>query len=230
MFADVRSQIQLAWAEIKKKSEKIGGMEAVEAGFFCLILNQVSIGLEADFSVLWLKDQFGSLQSFGLQGDIQNDIPGFVLIVQDDNRSGRYEQTSFDRLKSSRIIRDEVGSSGTISTESVNWEVRPRMKFGWTVQRNVDFDNFSVSNLISISENLVSFCSVVFYVIMDLPDSYMTDGQSTNQAAPVNSTAPVVGFDTISQFATLVAQMMSETQNIISAVRYEDIDRHLQCF
>ncbi|KAI0493914.1 hypothetical protein KFK09_024041 [Dendrobium nobile] len=31
---EIRRQIQLAWAEIKKKSEKIGGMEAVEAGFF----------------------------------------------------------------------------------------------------------------------------------------------------------------------------------------------------
>ncbi|XP_028548321.1 uncharacterized protein LOC114578905 [Dendrobium catenatum] len=58
----------------------------------------------------------------------------------------------------------------------------------------------------------------------------MTDGQSANQAAPVGSTAPVAGADTLSQFATLVAQMMSETQSRASTVRSDDIDRHLQMF
>ncbi|XP_028550719.1 uncharacterized protein LOC114579636 [Dendrobium catenatum] len=58
----------------------------------------------------------------------------------------------------------------------------------------------------------------------------MTDGQSDDQAAPVGSTAPVVGADTLSQFASLVAQMMSETQSRTSTVRSEDIDRHLQLF
>ncbi|XP_020672656.1 uncharacterized protein LOC110092439 [Dendrobium catenatum] len=65
---------------------------------------------------------------------------------------------------------------------------------------------------------------------MDLPDPDMTDGQSASQAAPVNSSAPVVGSDTVSQFTTLVAQMMSETQNRVSAVRSEDVDKHLQMF
>ncbi|KAI0503936.1 hypothetical protein KFK09_014882 [Dendrobium nobile] len=45
------------------------------------------------------------------------------------------------------------------------------------------------------------------------PDPDMTDGQSASQAAPVGSTAPVADADTLSQFATLVAQMMSETQS-----------------
>ncbi|XP_020702857.1 uncharacterized protein LOC110114348 [Dendrobium catenatum] len=58
----------------------------------------------------------------------------------------------------------------------------------------------------------------------------MTDGQSASQAAPVNSTAPVVGSDTVSQFSMLVAQMMSETQNRASTVRSKDVDRHLQIF
>ncbi|KAI0500013.1 hypothetical protein KFK09_018221 [Dendrobium nobile] len=62
------------------------------------------------------------------------------------------------------------------------------------------------------------------------PDPDMTDGQSDDQAAPVGSTAPVVGADTLSQFASLVAQMMSETQSRASTVRSEDIDRHLQLF
>ncbi|XP_020704241.1 uncharacterized protein LOC110115363 [Dendrobium catenatum] len=46
----------------------------------------------------------------------------------------------------------------------------------------------------------------------------------------MNSSAPVVGSYTVSQFATLVAQMMSEIQNTVSAVRSEDVDRHLQMF
>ncbi|XP_020681198.1 uncharacterized protein LOC110098647 [Dendrobium catenatum] len=65
---------------------------------------------------------------------------------------------------------------------------------------------------------------------MDLPDPDMTDGQSASQATLVNSTTPVVGSDTVSQFATLVAQMMIETQNRASTVRSADIDRHLQMF
>ncbi|KAI0491606.1 hypothetical protein KFK09_025866 [Dendrobium nobile] len=65
---------------------------------------------------------------------------------------------------------------------------------------------------------------------MDQPDPDMTDGQSSSQAAPVGSTAPVAGADTLSQFATLVAQMMSETQSRASTVRSEDIDRHQQLF
>ncbi|XP_028554262.1 uncharacterized protein LOC114580543 [Dendrobium catenatum] len=58
----------------------------------------------------------------------------------------------------------------------------------------------------------------------------MADGQSASQAAPMNSFAPVVGSDTVSQFATLITQMMSETQNRVSAVRFKDVDRHLQMF
>ncbi|XP_028550077.1 uncharacterized protein LOC114579490 [Dendrobium catenatum] len=67
----------------------------------------------------------------------------------------------------------------------------------------------------------------MFSVIMDLPDPDMTDGQSASQAAPVGSTAPVVGSDTLLQFATLIAQMMSETQSRASTVRSEDMDKHL---
>ncbi|KAI0531153.1 hypothetical protein KFK09_000706 [Dendrobium nobile] len=63
-----------------------------------------------------------------------------------------------------------------------------------------------------------------------IPDPDMTDGQSASQAAPVGSTAPVAGADTLAQFATLVAQMMSETQSRAVTVRSEDIDRHLQLF
>ncbi|XP_020684310.1 uncharacterized protein LOC110100931, partial [Dendrobium catenatum] len=58
----------------------------------------------------------------------------------------------------------------------------------------------------------------------------MRDGQSASQAAPVGSITPVVDADTLSQFATLVAQMMSETHSRASTVRSEDIDRHLQIF
>ncbi|XP_028557090.1 vesicle-associated membrane protein-associated protein C16G5.05c-like [Dendrobium catenatum] len=60
---------------------------------------------------------------------------------------------------------------------------------------------------------------VLFYVIMDLPDPDMTNGQSASQAAPVSSSTPVVGSYTLSQFAILVAQMMSETQCKASTVR-----------
>ncbi|KAI0512356.1 hypothetical protein KFK09_012995 [Dendrobium nobile] len=42
--------------------------------------------------------------------------------------------------------------------------------------------------------------------------------------------SPVAGADTLSQFATLVAQMMSETQSRVVTVRSDDIDRHLQMF
>ncbi|XP_028549050.1 uncharacterized protein LOC114579240 [Dendrobium catenatum] len=58
----------------------------------------------------------------------------------------------------------------------------------------------------------------------------MTDGQSASQASPMSSTAPVVGSDTLSQFATLVAQMMCETQSRVSTIRSEDVDRHIQMF
>ncbi|PKU67984.1 hypothetical protein MA16_Dca007019 [Dendrobium catenatum] len=44
-------------------------------------------------------------------------------------------------------------------------------------------------------------------------DPDMTDGQSASQAAPVNSFILIVGSDTVSQFAMLVAQMMSKTHN-----------------
>ncbi|XP_020681782.1 uncharacterized protein LOC110099088, partial [Dendrobium catenatum] len=62
------------------------------------------------------------------------------------------------------------------------------------------------------------------------PDPDMTDGQSSSQALPVGSTSPVAGADTLSQFATLVAQMMSETQSRVFTVRSDDLDRHLQLF
>ncbi|KAL0911823.1 hypothetical protein M5K25_019990 [Dendrobium thyrsiflorum] len=48
----------------------------------------------------------------------------------------------------------------------------------------------------------------IFYVIMDPPDPDMTDGQSASQAAPIYSTAPIVGSNKVSQFATLIAKMM----------------------
>ncbi|XP_028554454.1 uncharacterized protein LOC110107285 [Dendrobium catenatum] len=56
---------------------------------------------------------------------------------------------------------------------------------------------------------------IPFCVIMDLLDPDMIDGQSASQAAPMSSTAPV---------------MMSETQNRVSTVRFEDADIHLQMF
>ncbi|XP_028550825.1 uncharacterized protein LOC114579658 [Dendrobium catenatum] len=77
---------------------------------------------------------------------------------------------------------------------------------------------------------LCSVLSVFFCVIMDLPDPDMINGQSASQAAPVGRTTPMVGSDTLSQFATLIAQMMSETQSRASTVRSEDIYKHLQLF
>ncbi|XP_028549038.1 uncharacterized protein LOC114579207 [Dendrobium catenatum] len=53
----------------------------------------------------------------------------------------------------------------------------------------------------------------------------MTDGQSASQAAPVGSTAPVVGANTLSQFATLVAQMMSETHSLRVLLSPEQLRR-----
>ncbi|KAH0471157.1 hypothetical protein IEQ34_000880 [Dendrobium chrysotoxum] len=72
--------------------------------------------------------------------------------------------------------------------------------------------------------------SSVFCVIMNPPDPDITDGQSASQAAPVYSSAPTVGSDTVSQFATLIAQMMGEAQSRVPVARSEEVDRHLQMF
>ncbi|KAH0454797.1 hypothetical protein IEQ34_016721 [Dendrobium chrysotoxum] len=65
---------------------------------------------------------------------------------------------------------------------------------------------------------------------MDPPDTDMTDGQSASQASPVYSFAPTVGSNTVSQFATLIAQMMGKAQSRVPVVRSEEVDRHLQIF
>ncbi|KAL0904787.1 hypothetical protein M5K25_026937 [Dendrobium thyrsiflorum] len=72
--------------------------------------------------------------------------------------------------------------------------------------------------------------SCILYVIMDLPDPNMTDGQSASQIALVYSTTSTVGLDIVSQFATLIALMMGEVQSRVPAIRSEEADRHLQIF
>ena len=62
---------------------------------------------------------------------------------------------------------------------------------------------------------------------MDPPEQDVTDGQSSREALPLQSVGPVVTADSMSQFASLVAQLLGEAQSRVAGVRSEEGDQHL---
>ncbi|XP_028549039.1 uncharacterized protein LOC114579208 [Dendrobium catenatum] len=112
-----------------------------------------------------------------------------------------------------------LGRSLPVVEEILDREVRLDEVRFWERERSF---GLAVQFMAFLFSSILSVCSHALY--------YMTDRQSASQAAPLNSSAPAVGSDTVSQFAMLVAQMMSKTQNRASTVSFEYVDRHLQMF